>query len=90
MVWIQLSQYRAKQRANMKAVRHLGGRAMGQAVSRWRPTAAARVRAQVRSCGIRYGQRHGGRFSPYTSVSPANSHSTDCSALIIYHPGLVQ
>jgi hypothetical protein len=23
-------------------------------------------------------------------VSPANSHSTDCSTLIIYHPGLVQ
>jgi hypothetical protein len=22
--------------------------------------------------------------------SPANSHSTDCSTLIIYHPGLVQ
>jgi hypothetical protein len=25
------------------------------------------------------------------SVSPANSHSTDCStSIIIYHPGLVQ
>jgi hypothetical protein len=28
------------------------GRAIAQAVSRWLPTAAARVRAQVRSCGI--------------------------------------
>jgi hypothetical protein len=35
---------------------------------------------------------HRGRFSPSTSVSPDNSHSTDCSTLIIYHyhPGLVQ
>jgi hypothetical protein len=24
------------------------------------------------------------------SEYPANSHSTDCSTLIIYHPGLVQ
>jgi hypothetical protein len=26
---------------------------------------------------------HWGKFSPSTSVSPANSHSTDCSTLII-------
>jgi hypothetical protein len=32
------------------------GRAIAQAVSRWLPTAAARVRAQVRSCGICGGQ----------------------------------
>jgi hypothetical protein len=32
-----------------------------------------------------------GKFSPTTSVSPANFYSTDCSTLIIiYHPGLVQ
>jgi hypothetical protein len=31
-----------------------------------------------------------GRFSLSTSVSPANSHSTECSTLITYHPGLVQ
>jgi hypothetical protein len=30
----------------------LEGRAIAQAVSRWLPTVAARVRAQVRSCGI--------------------------------------
>jgi hypothetical protein len=29
-------------------------------------------------------------FSPRISVSPAKSHSTDCSTLIIYHPRLVQ
>jgi hypothetical protein len=30
-------------------------------------------------------------FFPSTSVSPADSHSTDCSTfIIIYHPGLVQ
>jgi hypothetical protein len=32
-----------------------------------------------------------GRFSPSTSVSPANLHSTNFSTIIIaYHPGLVQ
>jgi hypothetical protein len=31
-----------------------------------------------------------GRFPPITSVSPTDSHSTDCFTLIIYHPGLVQ
>jgi hypothetical protein len=32
-----------------------------------------------------------GMDSPGTSVSPANSHSTDCSTIIIiiYHPGVV-
>jgi hypothetical protein len=44
--------------------------------SRRLPTAAARVRVQVRSWG---------RFSPRTSVSLANSHSTDCSTLIIIY-----
>jgi hypothetical protein len=34
---------------------------------------------------------HWGRFSPRTSVSPANLQSTDCSTIIIiYHLGLVQ
>jgi hypothetical protein len=40
---------------------------------------------------VRYDQQlRQGRFSPSTSVSPANSHSTDCSTLIIYHnrPGI--
>jgi hypothetical protein len=59
-------------------------RAIAEAVSRWLPTAAARVRAQVRSCGICGGQ------SGSTSVSPARHHSTDCSTLVIYDPGLVQ
>jgi hypothetical protein len=31
-----------------------------------------------------------GRFPACTSVSPENSHSTDCSTLIDYHPELVQ
>jgi hypothetical protein len=35
---------------------HCNGRAIAQAVSRWLPTAAARVRSQVRSCGICGGQ----------------------------------
>jgi hypothetical protein len=40
---------------------------------------------------LRWKKWHWGRFPPGTSVSPANSHSTDCFTLIIiYHPGLVQ
>jgi hypothetical protein len=31
-----------------------------------------------------------GQVFPSTSVSPANFHSTDCSILTIYHPGMVQ
>jgi hypothetical protein len=54
------------------------GRPIAQAVSR-------RVPSQVRSCGwMKY---HRARLSPSTSVSPANSHSTQFS---IYHPRLVQ
>jgi hypothetical protein len=64
-----------------------GGRAIAQAVSRRLPTAAARLLAQVRSYGV-YGEQSG-RFSPSTSVSPANFHSTECSTFMIYHPGLV-
>jgi hypothetical protein len=56
------------------------GRLIAQAVSRRLPTAAARVWPQVTLCGI-FGKQNG------TSVSPANSHSTDCS---ICRPGLVQ
>jgi hypothetical protein len=59
-----------------------GDRVIAQAVSCRLPTAAARVRAQVTSCGI-----CGSFVSPRTSVSPANSHSTDCSTfIIIFHP----
>jgi hypothetical protein len=40
---------------------------------------------------LRWTKWHWGRVSPSTSVSPAISHSTDCSTfIIIYHPGLVQ
>jgi hypothetical protein len=39
----------------IKCKRNLGG-AIAQAVSRWLPTAAARVRSQVRSCGTFGGQ----------------------------------
>jgi hypothetical protein len=78
---------------------------IAQAVSSRLSTAAARVRARVRSCGIcgqigidtdfsrgicgQIGIDTG--FSPSTSVSPANSHSPNCSTIIIiYHLGLVQ
>jgi hypothetical protein len=50
------------------------GRAITQAVSRWLPTATARVRAPVRSCEI-CGGRSGTGVSLSTSVSAANRHS---------------
>jgi hypothetical protein len=59
------------------------GRAITQAVSPWPPTAAARVRSQVRSCGIRGGQSGSGVGFLSSSVSPTNSHSTCCSTLIM-------
>jgi hypothetical protein len=73
----------------MKQVASREGRAIAQPVSRRLPTAAARVRAQVR-WGFWWTKWHWGRFSPSTSVSPVNFHSTDYSTLIIYHPALVQ
>jgi hypothetical protein len=54
------------------------GLAVAQAVSRWLPTAAARVRVR----GLLWTKRHWGRFSPSTSVSPAN-HSTNFFSIII-------
>jgi hypothetical protein len=53
------------------------GRAIAQAVSRWLPTAAARVRARVWSCGICGGQSGAGvgflrvlRFPPPIFIPP--------------------
>jgi hypothetical protein len=64
------------------------GRAIAQAVSRWLPTAAARVRSHV---GFVVDKLALGQFPPSASVSPANLHSTNFSTITItYHPGLVQ
>jgi hypothetical protein len=58
------------------------GRAVAQAVSRWLPTAAARCSRPDSMWGLSWTKRHWGRFSPSTSVSPAN-HSTNFSIVII-------
>jgi hypothetical protein len=65
------------------------GRAIALAVTRRLATAAARLRALVVMWDLCWTKWQWGRFSPGTSVSLANSHSTDCSTFI-YHPGLVQ
>ena len=53
------------------------GRAMAQAVSRWLPTAEARVRSRVNPCGICGGQIGTGTdIFPRTSVFPRQFHST--------------
>jgi hypothetical protein len=67
------------------------GRTIAQAVSRWLPTAAVRVRAPVKSCGICGGQRGTGIGFLQVLRFSLSSHSTDCSKLtIIHHPELVQ
>jgi hypothetical protein len=58
------------------------GRAISQTVSSQFPTAAARVGSKF-MWDLWWKKWHYGWFPPNTSVSPANSHSTDCSTLII-------
>jgi hypothetical protein len=59
------------------------GCAVAQAVSRWIPTAAARVRVRAGMGGLWWTKRHWDRFPPSTSVFPANYHSTNFSIIII-------
>jgi hypothetical protein len=60
------------------------GRAIAEAVIRWLPTAAARVRARVWQVGFVVHKVASGRFSPSTSVSPAKTiHSTNFIIIII-------
>jgi hypothetical protein len=60
----------------------LVGRAVAEAVSRWVPTAEAPVLVRAGMWGLWWTKRHWVRFSPSTSVSPAN-HSTNFSIIII-------
>jgi hypothetical protein len=60
------------------------GCAVAQAVSRWLPTAAARVCVRAACEGFVVDKAALGRFSQSTSVSPAN-HSTNFSIIIIIH-----
>jgi hypothetical protein len=61
-------------------------RAMAQAVSRWPLTAKARVRARSIHVGFVVDKVALGRFSPSTSVSPANISFHQCSILIYHRP----
>jgi hypothetical protein len=67
-------------------------RTIAQAVSRWLPTAAARVQTQgLVMWDLWWTQWRWGRFSPSTFVYPANLHFTNFSTITLdYHPGLVQ
>jgi hypothetical protein len=59
------------------------GRAIAQAVSRWLPTAAARVRARgLVMWDLWWTKWRWGRFSLSTSASPTNLHSTKFSITI--------
>jgi hypothetical protein len=66
------------------------GRAIAEAVSRWLPTALARVRARVWQVGFVVHKIAPGRFSPSTSVSPANHISFHQLLHPHNHPGQVQ
>jgi hypothetical protein len=66
------------------------GGAVAQAISQRVLISKARVGAQARLRGFFVDKGHWGRLSPSTAVTPANSHSTDCSILITYHPVLLQ
>jgi hypothetical protein len=70
--------------------RNIEGRAIAQAVSSWLPTAAARGSSPgLVMWDLWWTKWRWGRFSPSTSVSPANLHSTYFSSVIlIYHLGL--
>jgi hypothetical protein len=57
--------------------------AVFQAVSRWLPTAAVRVRVGAGMWDLWWTKRHWGRVSPSTSVSPAHHHSTSFFIIII-------
>jgi hypothetical protein len=76
------------ERANRKkklflalSLKVVSGRAIAQAISRRLPR-SGHVGFMVDKLAL-------GMFTPSTSVSPANFHSTNCS-ILIYHPGLVQ
>jgi hypothetical protein len=66
-------------------------RAIAQEVSRWLPTAAARVRVRA-GCGICCGQSGAGAdFLRVLRFPLADLHFTNFSTITItYHPGLVQ
>jgi hypothetical protein len=59
------------------------GHAAAQAVSCWLSTMAARVCIWAGMWGLWWTEQHWGGFSPSTSVSPANHHSTNFSIIII-------
>jgi hypothetical protein len=71
-------------RTSQYFIEHEGyGRAVAQTVSRWFPTAAARVLVRADMWGLWCTKRHWSRFSPSNSVSLANHHSTNLSIIII-------
>jgi hypothetical protein len=69
-------------KTSVRKVRH-GDRPCRSWSSRWLPIAAAQVRVRSGMWGLWWTKRHWGRFSPSTSVSPANHHPTNFSIIII-------
>jgi hypothetical protein len=73
MKFVSIDKYSQKRFPYMAAPRNeYYGRAVAEAVSRWLPTAAARFSRPSSLWGLWWTKRHWGRFSPSTTVSPAN------------------
>jgi hypothetical protein len=66
-------------RKSSQSILSTQGHAIALVVSRWLPTTVAWVRIQ----GLWWTKQHWGRFSPSTSVSPAN-HPTNFSIIITW------
>jgi hypothetical protein len=68
------------------------GRTVAQAVSRWLLTAAARVRARVKSCGICGGQSGTGAsfLRVHRFPLPLIQSTNYSTSIAICHPGLIQ
>jgi hypothetical protein len=98
-IWISYSMYMQQENLNLLSVRSVThktkvivGRAIAQPVSRRLPTAAARVRPQVRSCGICGGRSGAGacvlRVIPFPlpilipQTTPHSQSSSSSSSII--------
>jgi hypothetical protein len=80
--WVVSGQKRGRKQSDLLEVTMPFGRDVAQAVGRWLPTAAARVCVRASMWCLLWTKRHLDRFSPSTSVSPVNHHSTNFSIII--------
>jgi hypothetical protein len=85
LIWKLRGYFVGYQRRSVTLYKYVSteGRAVAQAVSRWLPTAAARVRVRAEHVRFLFDKAALGQGSPSTSVSSASHHSTKFSIIII-------